>query len=310
VADKLFADPAHWFFSYGAARSLAQINAAYTLMKNQYFIDKVNADLLDLLSSAENGIGQQAWDNAFYVIQYLERVLTATNKSKLADLLIERNRNFGQNVRLKMLKFLMAGTLMPDKDERWVKVVKAFSRSIKPDVLTALAARIDGGLDNPDVKAILGKSKMFNYLKYTEIDVQDKREVKIQLLRDIAQTQTVLKRIPFNFTIELEHIKELPPVARLNFLMFAFQDEINVFCRQYYYWHSYSLNELQKRVSDRKRRKHLDKMKIAPIEPELIKDLLFSVALQKNEEVNKWFEDYTTYYNLATGIKKIEETRY
>jgi hypothetical protein len=319
VANKMFLDPGKWFFTYEAGRDFVGLNRAWGLTKNKCFLDLLNSRFVELVQTMDEQTTPELnyyiyrlrswdWDNAFYIIQFLNQYFTADSKSKLADVLITKNRNFGQQTRIKLLKFLVSNhSLLSDKDLRYITILKEFGRSIKPDVLELLLTKIEGGRDNAEVKAILNKSKVFNYLKYDQTKVETDRAERIKLLRDIAHTQTILKRLPFDLVIGLDEIKELPPATRLDFLKFAFYDEMCVFCRKYYSWYTWArtLAGLNQKVADRKRRKHLDRLKIKPITPDEMKDLLFSVALQKNDEVSKWFECYTKYYNIYTGKEQL-----
>jgi hypothetical protein len=247
---------------------------------------------------------RQQGDSMFLAFTSLFDLFDDAAKDSIFHLLLQHKQRFTQSCRKRVIEFLISGPMIKDKDPRLEQLFEVYHRSIKPDQFEALMARIDGGQNNPVVLKVLGKSKVFKYLKYTKHGVDSDPAERIKLIKDIATTTTVLKRLPFNIHVGLDDIKQLPPVMRFEFLQFAFFTEIEVYCMKHYrYAYSKPINivELDKRIEYRKARRKVDKLTIDLIEPDAIKDLLFALCLNRNEVVSAWVERYTKFYNIKTG---------
>lgn len=276
------------------------------LPTDSYFISRINKDYIDLVDVALETKGYCSWRYYFPTVAKVlmdRNIFSTEGKSRLFDLFLKHHNRFRSAARKVIVDMIIPGMCV-SKDLRLIDFMRKYHRLIDPEYFDQLMTFIDGGKDNPNVKAILNKTKVFNYTKYDQKTVESDFNEKVKLLKEVCNTQTVLKRIPFEFEIEPKHIEQLAPITRFEFLRFAFRQELTYYCRTYY--GSSTVKDIQYRVDSRKRKLKFDKLKVKPIDPEKVKELLFCISLQKNEELNMWFSKYQEYYNIATGKAKIK----
>lgn len=240
------------------------------------------------------------------VAKVLEKYLNQDQKDIIVDCLIKDADKFYPYSRKRVIS-VIADFIKPG-DNRAFSALIAFLRVMENDALETILSKIENGKENPDVQKILAKSKVLSYTKYNESEVKNNIEVKRALIKDIANTSTIAKKIPFEVSVDVEDIKALPPATRFSFLQFAYGPETRyarmVAKSNYYY------NEHQKdttRLSKARDRAKLSKLKMPVIDKETLKEMLFSVSLQKNEEMSSWYNDYSNYLDLVKGKLKQPE---
>lgn len=240
------------------------------------------------------------------------RDMFISHHSDFADLFLSLKNQMGIRATKIVIESFVKHKIISD-EQRLVKFFQLFYRSIKPNHFQPLMRLIPGGVNNPDVKLVLRKTRIFNYLNYEESKVKSDFNERVKLIKDIAKTRSILKNLPFSFTVGFDEIKEMPPVMRFDFLKNAFYYEHQVFCRKYYtfgYHKKPTANELQVKVNGRKMRVGLDKMTIEPLDPEKVKELLFSISIQKTSKVENWFNNYQKYYNIRCGKESVETVKF
>jgi hypothetical protein len=304
LLDKLFSDSVNFLYDKGF---LIDAVNYFGLRNTKLLHDKLNTRFLEEWSKATYTCYR---DSMFLTFTQFEDLFTDESKSKVFAELIDKTHHFTQNGRKRVIEYLISGSLLPDKDPRLETVFETYYRSITQEQFDAMMKRIDGGVANSTVARVMSKSKVFNYQNYNEQAVKDNPVERLRLLKDIATTTTVLKRLPFEVHFGFEDVKQLAPVMRFEFLQFAFDLDIGVYGRRYYQYSRYanvpSLTELERRIQGFKARRKMDKMKVDWIDPEQVKELLFALSLQKNEVVAAWIEKYTLAYNVKTGKEKIQ----
>lgn len=240
------------------------------------------------------------------VAKVLEKYLSQEQKNIIIDCLIKDTDKFYPYAR-KRAAFIVA-EFIEAKDNRAFSALIAFLRVIENDTLEILLSKIENGKENPDVQKILSKSKVLSYTKYDEAEVKNDVEVKRSLIKDIANTSSIAKKIPFEVNVDLEDIKSLPPATRFAFLQFAYAPEVKyarMAAKSHYYYSEYQ-KDTSKLAYYRSRAK-LTKLKMPIIDKETVKELLFSVSLHKNEEMSSWYNDYSNYVDLVKGKLKQPE---
>ena len=212
-------------------------------------------------------------------------------KSKIVSLIVSYHKNFYSQAKRQLAAISI--NFMQNGDERATDVLRAFYRSLKPDAFSQLMEKIDGGTENEKVKEILSKTKLFDYLKYPEDKVKNDAELKTQLIRDIAQTPSIAKRLNYVVDVSIDDIKKLPPVTKFKFLQNAFKYETMY---SGYTW--YSKNDAKMKINRARARHKEDKLNMPYISGEEMGEILFSISLHKNDELNKWLDRYKNYLKV------------
>ena len=292
----VFAQPHAYFYSVGRLQSLLD---TFKFGSNTYFLDALDSGgLLTLLQSASSSYTHR---RLLTTIEVLAPFMSRSARTELTKELLVHRKFYSA---ASLLDLLTKDVLIQPQDPLNVQVFSMFWRSLKPEHFTALMNKIPNGRLDQTVQEILSKSNRFNYLTYDQTKVESDPQEAIRLLRDLAQIHTTLKHLPFTFTVKAEYLKELSPVLRFQFLRWAFEYELELFCRSYYYTKS-SVAELIESIRQLKERNEHSKLILEPLKPEFVSDLLFSVSIRKNAEVSKWFEAYTKYYNILNGTQPI-----
>ena len=271
--------------------------------------DIKNAVINDLLL-IKKGVNHSLGNGIIYSLKAVSKYLNQTEKNRIIDSLLENNECFYSYSRKNLADVLIEFTEY--KDNRAFSILNIFLRTIETKTLDKILAKIDNGIENPDVKKILTKTKKFSHTKYNQIDVKTKPEVRRALIKEIANTTSIVKKLPFEVEVSLEDIKELPPAARLSFLQKAYKPEIylaGLMSRSSYYHSRYSSNIKNSMLEQRLAAK-MDLLKMPKIEKKDLEDLLFSVALQKNEEMTKFVKEYSIYLEALEGTLKPKSYSY
>jgi len=234
-------------------------------------------------------------------IRYCNYFIDDEGRSKLLDLILAHNRNFYSGPRKNLGS--IASTFLKDGDSRALEVLQQFYRVLPAQTFHTLIDKIPDGLENENVKTILSKTKLFDYLKYDEQTVNNSFDEKVELTRAVAQTPTLIKRLSFTLEIDASHIKKIPPATRFKFLQFAFKHEIQ---HSKYGW--YFGDTLKRRIQYYKNRAKEDKLIVKPMSLEEMKEILFSVCLHKSEEFRKWLTDYEIYLTSLVATQRVNVT--
>jgi len=293
--DIIFAQPNRYFISL---RVIKEIDLYFALRIDSYFVSILNSDrfIKSFCPLKRNSL------NSFIrVVFYFEQCFDEKYKKIISELLINNNKLLYTIERKKTANFLAFSSFIKDKDPLLVTIFKIFFRYFNPNQFEKLIKRIDGGIDNKEIKEIISKTKTYKYLNYSKDSIQDKN-IKRELLKEISITQDILKRIDFDLNVGFEDIKELPPVLRFKFLKFAFNIEIKI-CRQTYLMqHLKKFKTLNQYIDNIKFNRNIHRLKIDTLTPDQISELLFSISISKNNEFNEWFKKYKVFYNAKMEI--------
>ena len=234
-------------------------------------------------------------------LKLIEQYLAQEDKNTIIDALI-KNGDLFYPYSKKVVIDVIADFVQKD-DQRIFSALREFLRIIETDTLEKLLKKVEGGQDNQDIQAILSKTKVLSHLKYDEKEVRADAELRRKLIKEIANTQSIAKRIPFEVEVTLDDIKAIPPAARLSFLQFAYRPEVEMawWAMRSSYWYGKYSKDIDNNINGVRAKAKLDNLKMPKIDKEEIKDLLFSVSLQKNEEMNKWIEKYFNYLDFVAG---------
>jgi len=192
-------------------------------------------------------------------------------------------------------------------DTRTLDILRAFYRILSTEDFDILISKTTDGMDNPMVADVLSKTKLFEYLKYSEEDVQNNKKKREKFVKAIAKTPTLIKRIPFTFHMTIEDINCIAPAMRFNFLQFAFKHELMAIR---YGWSNSFGQMVVNRAKVYKERAKEDKLVMPDITEEKMREILFSVCLKKHDEFSKWINNYRYYYDSVHSDMPLERNLY
>jgi hypothetical protein len=239
-----------------------------------------------------------------FSLKALELYMTQEEKNLMVDKLIEA-RNCFYNYGKKNVADVLADFVEP-KTDRVFQVLREFLRLLETETLNKLLSKIDQGADNPEAQKILSKTKKFSFINYDQNDIKTKPEVRRKLIKEIANTTTIAKRLPFILDVSLDDIKAIPPASRLSFLQFAYSPEIYVakmMSRSTYWFGKFNKN-LTSTIFEQRSFMKMENLVVPKLNKEDIEDLLFSVSMAKTDETTKWIEEYSKYLEAANGTLK------
>lgn len=194
------------------------------------------------------------------------------------------------------------------KSDRVFQVLKEFLRVLETETLDKLLAKIDQGADNPDAQKILSKTKKFSFINYDQSEVYTKPEVKIKLVKDIANTTSIAKKLPYILDVSLEDIKKIPPAARLSFLQFAYSPEmyiVKMMKRSMYWYNKFSAQgRFANSIIEQRSAMKMTNLVVPKLSKKDMEDLLFSVSMAKTAETTKWINDYSDCLDAYDGKLK------
>lgn len=234
----------------------------------------------------------------------LEPYFTQEEKNAVIDKLIE-GRNCFYNYGKKNVADVLADFVEP-KTDRVFQVLREFLRLLETETLNKLLFKIDQGADNPEAQKILSKTKKFSFINYDQNDIKTKPEVRRKLIKEIAHTTTIAKRLPFILDVSLDDIKAIPPASRLSFLQFAYSPETYVakMMSRSTYWFSKFNKNLTSTVVEQRSEMKMENLVVPKLNKEDVEDLLFSVSMAKTDETTKWIEEYSKYLEATNGTLK------
>lgn len=228
--------------------------------------------------------------------------LTADAKLQLVDLFLENHTNFTSLAKKEL--GALSNLFTNSGDAQIPDVLRTFYRNLKPHDFEALVEKLPDKYDNPTVKDVLSKTKLFEYLKYNSESIKDPK-VKSELVKAIARTPTLTKRIGYRVEVTKENIKAIAPAMRFKFLQFAYKTEI------FFSGYGYLFGEtLKSRVAHEKKRRKTDCLVMPAIPPEEIEEILFSVSLQKHADFLKWTKQYRRFYDALHSNQRIDYRKY
>lgn len=273
----------------------------------QPFNNFISRALINLLEHSTSELRTNHWGNkvkhnsdSVYLVLKCQQFLTDDAKDKILNTFLDNNKNF-QSYGRKIMSGL-AADYVPNGDERAFRVLKNFYRILRKDDFTKLMSKIDGGFDNQLVQKILSKTKIYSLYYFNKDKVLSDHATKIKLLKELARTPSLVKKLDYDLKVSIKDIKEIAPAMRFGFLQFIFQNDM----RSIRYTSSYQTQYAQQRIKDNREKM---KLKMPNISTEEMKDILFSVCIRKNGEVNRWLTDYKKYLDILAGTFKDERYR-
>jgi len=249
---------------------------------SQYF----GAALIDLLENNISAKEKRNWGpdklhNEYYInlIIRSKNYLDQNIKSKITKQILKYNNNFHSKCRKTLSN--IAVNFVENGDPLTTCVFEKFYRIMNYIDFNILIEKTPQKMENLCIKKTLSKTRMYDYLKFSKESVDSNEKEKIKLVKALAKTPTLIKKIPFDVNIELKHLKEIAPAMRFKFIQFAFKRELIVSKWQWTY------NRLPKQ----------ENLIMPKINLEEMKELLFAVCLNKNEEFTRWIKNYESYLN-------------
>ena len=305
----IFAPGSQHINSYERILELVQHTPEYIRVSGK-FHRHLGIALVDLLKAKvtdkpEEHFGKKYYHNSAYpsIIKYCSQYIDEDAKDKIIDIAINYNKNFYSTAK-KELACIVTGYVKYN-DPRTLSILREFCRVITINDFDRLINKIQYGLENQGVKEILSKTKLFEYLKYDEETVNNSYNEKVKLVKAIAKTPTLIKRLPFILNIKLRHLKEIAPAMRFKFIQYAFKYEFQHTRNGRLYGKS-----LEYCIAQVKRRLKENKLVIEEISVKDMKELLFSICLQKNDEFVKWINDYEAYLACKHSTIRVDVGKY
>lgn len=281
--------------SCGAIRDLVRYAQTETL-NYKPFKHFISISLVDTLKETFTNPPKTYWGgtmklNADYValIEECHPYLLSGTKSAVVDLVLDNHDIFYSNIKNRLIRNCCR--LIPANDNRSIVLFQRFYRSLDKKTFKDLVNKVPGGIANPNISDIVKKSKFFGYLKYEkDFDLSD-LDSRRALVKDLAKSATLCKKLPFSITITKEDLSHLPSVMRFNFLEYLFKHRIHYSK----YWTYMGDNALKDRIKLAERDRKVD---VEHISLEEIKQILFSLMIHKNEKVNRWIDSYLSYLKI------------
>lgn len=290
----------------GSAEAMIDVvdNAAAPTLKNEGFKHFISVALIEQLHRVFNNPPTNYWGtlmklNGFYVdvIEKCSPYLLTGTKSAVVDLVLSNYNIFNSNVKNRLIRNCCR--LIPSNDVRGVLLFKRFYRSMDKENFNELMKKVPGGVNNPEVEKIVKKSKFFSYLKYDEnYDLSDLEKRKA-LIKDLAKSPTLCKKIPFEVTVTKKDLKELPSVTRLDFIEYLYKYKVHYSK----YWTYMGRNALMTRIELAEKDRNV---KVDILSMEDMKDVLFSLMIHKNNRVNRWLDGYKEYLERIGSLSRVE----
>lgn len=290
---------AHVISKIGSYMSKKMMRQVFMKVTNENLRSKIATAALEFFKSKSktyyNG-GRDVPD----VLKFLEIQYTDRQKTEIVNHIVASKNYFYTYA--KKMNAQVAGEFAINSEQA-VKVFETYHRLLTPETMKLLLGKIENGIENPDVKKIIDETNTLTHLKYNADEVQSNEDTKRELLKKIAYTGTIAKKLDFELDLTLDDIKTLPPVLRFEFMQFAFKSEIDFSMRifPWSYYHKKYKNNLPGALLGCRKKAKLDNLKMPDITSEQMKEMFFSIALAKNEEVQNWLKKYEKYLEVKQG---------
>jgi len=220
-------------------------------------------------------------------------------KSKILASIINKNDNFYSYAR-KLLAQTSAE--LASSDQELISVLDTFYKIIEKDAFFEVVSKVQGGLQHPGVKRILGKTKKFNVCTYTKAEVKADKDKRVELLKDIARSPSSSKNLNFIINFTTEDLEALAPVMRFNLLQWYFKDRFKCAGR------NHNRPEKYKKTIDKiVKSSGLDKVHLPALSENILKNILFSVGMKKNAEVTTFVNQYKAFKRIESGLSMSRE---
>lgn len=262
----------------------------------------ISTHIVKILEANTSTLTKNYWGNAAKhsmeyprLIDLCASYITTEAKSKVLDIILKYQNNFTSNGRKSLSR--SAVDFVSDEDSRAIEIFRTFYRILPKKSVDDLMTKIDGGMDHPEIKKVLKRTKRYQLYKYPEEETLNNHERRIELLKDLARTPSLIKKLEYDFHVTVDDIKEIAPAMRFKFLQFAFRKEL--YATKYASF--YRPDSVKKDIENYRNRQ---KLKMPLMSMEEIKDILFSVSISKNEEVVRWLGQYEKMLDFANGVKK------
>jgi len=156
------------------------------------------------------------------------------------------------------------------------------------------------------------KKSAFVSVMYSDVNSTNDKDKRLQFIKSLIDKPSLLKHINDPIIITLDELKALPPGKRFNLLSSMFEvvfNQMRWWGESYYYKNhpEHRLNELSKAVFQSK---WLMKVRLDTIPDDDLKTMLFSKALNDNERITKWYDNYNKFINFKKETKKELEQLY
>jgi len=288
----------------GSAEAILDIieNAEPPTLKYNELKHFISVALVEQLHQVFNSPPTNYWGtlmklNSFYVdvIEKCTPYLLNGTKSAVVDLVLSNYNLFNSSVKNRLIRSCCK--LIPSNDARGVLLFKRFYRSMDKKNFNELVKKIPGGIDNPEIKKIVKKSKFFTYLRYDkDYDLSDLGKRK-RLIKDLAKSPTLCKKLPFTVSITKKDLEELPSVTRFEFIEYLYKYKMHYTK----YWTHMGYESLVGRIALAERERNVSADNISM---EDMKSILFSLMIHKNVRVNKWLDEYKNYLDRIEALSK------
>jgi hypothetical protein len=225
------------------------------------------------------------------LFDFCSNLIDNDSKNKIIDSLLKNHDNFN-SLGKKVIASVISKQIIAN-DIRAITILRLFYRNIKMNDFDILINKIPDGINNPDVKNILNKTKLFKYLQFDEIKFNSDPAARKEMIRLLAMTPTLTKRLSFNMMLSLNDLNLIAPAMRFKFIQYAFRHEARMLkFRGILDYNAKQIKKIEHWIHLFKTGSKEDKLSIAFIEEEDMKKLLFAVSLNKNEAYVNWISCY------------------
>lgn len=173
-----------------------------------------------------------------------------------------------------------------------LSIIKNHHGCLKEDMIYSLLGNITSGINHPDLKKIKDTSAIFSFIELNKL-INNKQENRERIIQIIAKIPSIMPKLDTGLTITLADLKKIPPVRRFNFLQHLYKPIFgSTSYKGTYRSHLTEFNLKCETV-----------LPVEKISKNNMKELLFSVAIRKNDETAVWWDRYEEY------LKKIKKIR-
>ena len=263
--------------------------------------DKIISDaLLESLQSLKSGPAGGAYNSLIPgVLAACADVFSPEEASKVIVEVVRTLSAHDVAARQVMIKAALA---IACRDEEYISILSASYKIISNEDFDFLIAAVTDGIDNPGIKEILSKTKLFRLRNYDKKNVSAGSSARTALIRGISKSPGRAKRMKFCFEFSVDDLNTLPPVARFKLIRWYYAPYIHAAGS---YVDDYAL-EVHKEKELSPAHKNIS---FGSIGRDDIVGLLLSIALKKNVKVSGFMRLFDWADGISRGVNTTSHQR-
>lgn len=186
-----------------------------------------------------------------------------------------------------------------EKEEDAVEIIQTHHRILESTTFNNLLSKIADGVKHENLKKLRESSPTFLAKELMALDLNNPDE-RHRFINSIARSTSLTKYVDTsNLVLTLEDLKKLPSMRRFNFLCYLYQPLLGRLYRN----GRFAGFITAARVKEKLKKGKITRLPIQSFPRDDLKDLLFTVAVHKNELASAWWKRYEEFFDIAEELE-------